>query len=125
MEHKATGKIIHKEGKYFLEVAGKVEALPVSFQTDTKILEENVGKEVEVFRSIPTSFVVALKLPKRPIITCNVPLPDFLNNESLVTQPTAAVTRNVATYLYKGGFITKEVHDTIINSYESPLQAAS
>ncbi len=125
MEHKVTGKIIHKEGKYFLDVAGKMEALPVGLLTDNKFLDEHVGKEVEILYSIPTSFVVAIKLPRRPIILCNVPRPDFLRNDIVVTQPSAAVTHNVANYLLKGGFISKEVHDTIVEAAAPELRAAS
>jgi len=121
MEQKVTGKIVHKEGKYLLDVAGKVEALPVGLLTDRKFLDEHVGKDVEVLYSIPSSYVVAIK-PVKPIIKgpiglCNIPRPEFLGFTTLVTQPSIAVARNIATALLKGGQITQEVHDTIVNSY--------
>ena len=115
MEEKVTrGKIVHKEGKFFLDVAGKMEALPTGLLADEAFLKEQVGKEVEVFLTIPKSFVAAIRPVGRPvIITCNIPAPEFLQGETFVTQPTAAMTRNVATALLKGGFITQEVFNTI------------
>jgi hypothetical protein len=112
----ATGKIVHKEGKYFLDVAGKMEALPTGLLTDQAFLKEQAGKELEVIYSIPKSFVVALRPigGRPPIITCNMIGPELLRGETFITQPTPAMTRNVATGLLKGGFITQEVHDTIV-----------
>jgi len=113
-ENVTKGKIVHKEGKFFLDVAGKTEALPTGLLTDEAFLKEQVGKEVEVFFTIPKSFVAAIRPIGRPgIITCNIPAVDFLLGETFVTQPTAAMTRNVATALLKGGFITQEVFNTI------------
>jgi hypothetical protein len=121
MEHKVTGKIVHKDGRYFLEAAGKMETLPVGLLTDRTFLDEHVGKDVEVLYSIPSSFVVAIKpaksIIKGPIGLCNIPRPEFLGFTTLVTQPSVAVARNIATALLKGGQITQEVHDTIVNSY--------
>lgn len=115
MEEKVTkGKIVHKEGKFFLDVAGKMEALPTGLLADEAFLKEQVGKEVEVFFTIPKSFVAAIRPIGRPvIITCNIPAWEFLRGETFVTQPTAAMTSNVATALLKGGFITQEVFNTI------------
>jgi hypothetical protein len=117
-ENVTKGKLVHKEGKYFLDVAGKMEALPTGFLTDEAFLKEQVGKDLEVFLTIPKPFVAALRPIGKPvIILCNIPRPDYLRGANLVTQPSAAVTRNVATVLLNEGFITKEVHDTIVNSY--------
>lgn len=115
-EKVTTGKIVHKEGKYFLEVAGKMEALPTGVLTDQAFLKEHAGKELEVIYSIPKSFVVAVRPigGRPPIITCNIPVWEFLRGETLVTQPSAAITRNVADALLKGGFITQEVYNTIV-----------
>ena len=117
MEHTvAKGKIVHKEGKYFLDVAGKMEDLPVGLMADKKFLSEQVGQELEVYYSIPTSFVVAVKqLGKRPIILCNVPRPDFLRGITVVTQPSVAVTMNVADYLLQEKVITPETHKMIVS----------
>ena len=114
MEEKVTkGKLVHKEGKYFLDVAGKMEALPTGLLTDEAFLKEHVGRDVEVLYTIPKSFVAAIKPIGRPgIMTCNMPA-QFLRGETFITQPTAAMTRNVATALLEGGFITQEVFDKI------------
>ena len=69
------GKVVHKEGKYFLDVAGKLEELPVGLPAGEKLLKEQVGQEVEVFYSIPKPAVVALKpINLRKIIYCNIPV---------------------------------------------------
>jgi hypothetical protein len=115
MEEKVTkGKIVYKDGKYFLEAAGRTEPLPTGLLTDEAFLKEQVGKELEVFFTIPKPFVAALRGIGRPvIILCNIPAVEFLRGETFITQPTAAMTRNVATALLKGGFITQEVFNTI------------
>lgn len=115
-EKVTTGKIVQKEGKYFLDVAGKLDALPTGVLADPAFLKEQAGKEFEVVYSVPKSFVVALKPVggRPPIITCNIPAWEFLQSGTFVTQPTAEMTRNVATALLKGGFITQEVFDTIV-----------
>jgi hypothetical protein len=115
MPEKVTkGKVVHKEGKYFLDVAGKMEALPIGLLTDEGFLKEQVGKEVEVFYTIPKPFVAAIKPIGIPgIILCNIPAVDFLRGETFITQPTAAMTLKVATALLKEGFITQGVFDKI------------
>lgn len=117
MAEKVTkGKIVHREGKFFLEVAGKMEALPTGLLTDEAFLKEQVGKELEVVYTVPKSFVAALRIPGRPTpITCNI-VYEVFRNAALVTQPSAAVARNIATALLKEGLITQEVHDTIVGS---------
>jgi len=110
------GKIVHKEGKYFLDVAGKLEALPTGLLADEAFLKEQVGKELEVVYTVPKSFVAALRIPGRPpIITCNIVI-DVLRGATVVTQPSAAVARNLATALLKEGLITQEVHNIIVGS---------
>ncbi len=112
-EKAVKGKVIHKEGKYFLDVAGKMEELPVGLLTDEEFLKEQVGQEVEVFYTIPKSFVAAIKPVGRPgIMLCNAPA-EFLRGGKFVTKPSAAVTLKVAAKLLQEGFITKEVHDKI------------
>jgi hypothetical protein len=102
------GKVIHKEGKYFLEVAGKHEVMPVGRLTDEGFLKDIVGKEVEVFYSTPKPFVVAIKWPGRPPITC------YFVIDTVLTQPSPELTRSVATKLLNEGFITQEVFEKII-----------
>jgi hypothetical protein len=115
-EKAAKGKVIHKEGKYFLEVAGKMEELPVGLLSDEEFLKEQVGQEVEVFYTIPKSFVAAIKPVGKPgIMLCNAPA-EFLRGSKFVTKPTPAITLKVAANLLKEGFITKEVHDKIQKS---------
>jgi hypothetical protein len=114
-EKVATGKILQKEGKYFLDVGGKQEELPLGFLTDRKFLNEQAGKEVEVIYTIPKSFVAAIRFPGRPpIVTCNMIAGPFLRGETVVTQPSPAVTHNVATALLEGGFISREVFEKLV-----------
>jgi hypothetical protein len=108
-----TGKVVHREGKYFLDVAGKMEELPVGILTDEEFLKEQVGQEVEVFYTVPKSFVAAIKpLGKREIMVCNAPA-EFLRSAAHIIKPDAAITLKVAAKLFKEGFITQEVHDKI------------
>jgi hypothetical protein len=111
-ERTVKGKVVQKEGKYFLDVAGKMEELPVGLLADQRFLKEQVGQEVEVLYSIPKPHVVALKTLKIPrIILCNIPAPEWLGN--IITHPSAEMTVSVATRLLKEGFITQEVFDKI------------
>jgi hypothetical protein len=112
MEEKVVkGKVVLKEGKYFLDVAGKMEELPVGLLADEKVLKEQVGQEVEVFYSIPKPAVVAIKPSgiKRVPILCNIPQWEWVGG--IITQPSAEMTRAVATKLLKEGVITQGVYD--------------
>jgi len=110
------GKVLHKDGKYFLEVAGKTEELPAGVLTDEGFLKAQAGQEVEVFYTNPKSFVAAIKpLGKPGIITCNL-VAEFLRGETFITNPTPAMVDKVATKLLEGGFITQEVFDKIQQS---------
>ena len=117
MEEKVVkGKVLHKEGKFFLEVGGKTEELPVGLLADEGFLKELVGQEVEVLYSTPKPFVLAFKPIRGPgIITCNL-VAEILRGETLITHPTAEMAQGVATKLFKGGFITQKVYDTIQKS---------
>ena len=112
MQEKATkGKLVHKEGKYFLDVAGKMEELPVGLLSDEKFLKEQAGQEVEIFYATPRPFVVAINPFRIPrIILCNIPAVKYFGN---ITTPSAETTRTVAAKLLKEGIITQEVHDKI------------
>jgi hypothetical protein len=114
MEEKVVkGKVVHQEGKYFLEVAGKKEELPVGLFTDEGFLKDQVGQEVEVFYSTPRPFVVAIKPVRLPgIITCNM-IAEILRGEAIMTHPTAEMALHAATKLLKGGFITQKAFDII------------
>jgi hypothetical protein len=111
MEEKVTkGKVGYKEGKYFLDVAGKMEELPVGLLVDEKFLKEQVGQEVEVLYSTPRPAVVAIKSLRIPrIILCNIPAWEWV--AGIITQPSAEMTRVVATKLLKEGVITQGVYD--------------
>ena len=111
------GKVVHKEGKYFLEAAGELKALPVGLLADEGFLKEQVGHEVEVFYTLPKSFVAAIKPVGRPgIILCNIPAPEFFAGDTFITQPTPAMAIKVATALLKDGLITQAVFDKIKQS---------
>jgi hypothetical protein len=100
------GKVVHKEGKYFLDVAGKLEELPVGLPAGEKLLKEQVGQEVEVLYSIPKPAVVALKpLNLRKFIYCNIPVGGWAGGKL-----TGEMTRAVADKLLKDGAVTQEVH---------------
>ena len=110
------GKVVHKEGKYFLEVAGKMEELPVGLLTDEGFLKEQAGQEVEVYYTIPKSFVAAIKPIGIPgIITCNL-IFTIPGGDTFITNPTAAMTHKAATKLFKDGFITQAVFEKIQQS---------
>ena len=88
-----------------------MEELPVGLLADEKFLKEQVGKEVEVLYSIPKPAVVAIKPSgiKRVPILCNIPAWEWV--VGIVTQPSAEMTRAVATKLLKEGVITQGVYD--------------
>lgn len=60
VEQPKIGKVIFKEGTYFLEAEGKHHAIPVGANVQTPQLKELVGKQVEILYSEPQSFVVGL-----------------------------------------------------------------
>ena len=117
MEEKVVkGKVVHKEGKYFLDVAGKMEELPVGLLTDEGFLKEQAGQEVEVYYTIPKAFVAAIKpIGGTGIMLCNAPA-EFLLGDMFITKPTAAMTHKAATKLFKDGFITQAVFEKIQQS---------
>lgn len=130
MQTKVIGQLVCKEGKYWLHAAGKTEALPVGLLTDKKVLDQFVGKDVEVLYSVPTSFVVAVTpmqsshpVIKGPIGLCNIPRPDFRMHEGFVTLPSEAAARNLVAYLINEKVIAPEIGDVIINSYAAAQQA--
>jgi hypothetical protein len=107
------GKVVYKEGKYFLDVAGKMEAFPVGILADEGVLKELVGKEVEVFYSTPKPSVVVVKDKFRRVpILCNIPA-SWTRIGSIVTNPSREMTLTVANSLLKGGYITKEDYEKI------------
>lgn len=110
------GKVICEKGKYYLEVAGKKEELPVGLLTDEAFLKGQVDQEVDVFYSTPKSFVAAIRPKKGPgIITCNLVM-DVLRGETFITNPSPVMVSKVAAKLLEDGFISKEVHDKIRKS---------
>jgi hypothetical protein len=114
MEEKVVkGKVVQKEGKYFLDVAGKMEELPIGLFTDEGFLKEQAGQEVEVFYSTPRPFVVAIKPMGIPgIITCNM-IAEILRGEAIFTHPTAEMAQQAAAKLFKKGFISQKVFDKL------------
>lgn len=107
------GKVLHKDGKYLLEVAGKMEELPAGLLADEESLKNLAGQEVEVFYTAPKSFVAAIKPIKgKGIMTCNMPA-EILRGQTFITNPTPAMVDKVATKLLDEGLITREMFNKI------------
>ncbi len=73
-EETRVGTVSFEEGKYFLEVEGKREELPVGIVAEAK-LKELVGREVEVLYTEPRRFVAGLVDRKIGPILCYIPIP--------------------------------------------------
>jgi hypothetical protein len=73
------GKVVLREGKYFLEAPGNVEQIQIAAAIDPAQLKELVGQEVEILYSEPKVFAVGL-VGTRPVagvrpprIICYIP----------------------------------------------------
>jgi hypothetical protein len=110
------GKVISKEGKYFLEVEGKATAISDKTVSDPAALKSMAGKAVEVEYSDGKSvFPVSIEVPSagpkvRPKIriTCYLPKIDI---SSLVM--TDALRTNLAAKMATEGIITKSLAEKI------------
>lgn len=112
-EQIAKGKVVHKEGKYFLDVAGKMEVIPVGLLGDEEVLKKLAGQEVEIFYTIPKKTVVGIQNTLNHIThVCNIPRIDYIGTG--ITNPSSEMMRKVADKLLKQGDITKEVHDKML-----------
>ena len=103
-----SGKVVSKEGKFFLEAAGKMHEIPAGAM-ETK-LKELVGQEVEVFLSEPQTFVVGFKPKPWCYYTCYIAPPDW-RIPFLV--PEKEAIKKLADQFLKQGVITREVHGKI------------
>jgi hypothetical protein len=61
--------MVYKDGKYFVEMEGRDEELPVGVLVDEAQFKELVGQQVEVLYSEPTRFVVGV-VARVPRIRC-------------------------------------------------------
>ncbi len=77
MAQPKTGKVVEKEGIYFLEAEGKLHPIPVTTKTPPAQLKEAVGHQVEILYSEPVSFVAGLVRPGHPPITCYFQIEKF------------------------------------------------
>lgn len=111
-EEVVKGKLVHKEGKYFLDVAGKMEEIPDGVLAEKGDLKKMVGQEVEVFYSIPKPYVVALRgLDKRRIIICNLPRREFLG--PILNTPDDNMMQTALTNLHLRGDLTTQQYETL------------
>jgi hypothetical protein len=72
-EETRVGMVGYEEGKYFLEVEGEREDLPVGIVMEEAQLKELVGQKVDVLYSEPKRVVVGLVVEALPPILCYVP----------------------------------------------------
>lgn len=113
-EEVVKGKVVHKEGRYFLDVAGKMEEIPIGLLADEGDLKELAGKDVEVFYATPKPVVVAIgrRVIKKVPILCNIPATDLIG--SLVTKPSLEMIRTVTANLIKAKVITNKIGGLIL-----------
>lgn len=116
-QRKVVGTIVMEGEKYFIDVAGQREELPVVVVGDEAELKEMVGTQVEVLYSEPTRFIVGLKPPRRPPWLCYLPRPPWL---CYLPPPWVfrgfeqQVRVNLAKQFLEEGLISKEVYDRLV-----------
>ncbi len=118
-EKRLKGKIVLKDNKYFLDVAGKQEEIPVGILTDEGQLKGLVGEEVEVLFTVPKPFPVVIKPTKtKPprcfIIVCYIP-PEVLRKDFLapvILDKAQAII--LGKKFVKAKILTQEQLDTIV-----------
>jgi hypothetical protein len=107
------GKVILRDGKYFLVTPGKEEQIGPGAQIDPAQLKTLAGQEVELVYSEPASFVVGLIAPvsatlHHPIhITCYIPA--VLN----IGQINEASRATLAKQLLNEGVLSKENYERL------------
>ena len=106
-----SGKILFKDGQYYLEAGGKEQLIPVSPEAGKEQLHALVGHEVEVLHSEPKSFVVGLatRIPGRPPILCYIPVDPWLFG---VVDEASRI--NLAKQFLNEGILTAETHEKLI-----------
>jgi hypothetical protein len=71
------GKVIFEEEKYFLEIEGQRQELPVAAVGDEARLKELVGQEVEILYSEPKRDIVGLVAQERMAVMICPPWPPW------------------------------------------------
>jgi hypothetical protein len=100
----ASGKVVHKEGKYFLEAEGKMDELPLSKASAAQI-KEAVGKEIEVLLSPPQVSVIGVRWKNFCFIMCYIPANPF----GLISIPEKALAVNLVERFKAEGLISEEI----------------
>lgn len=103
------GKVIEKQGEFFLETEGK-PALALSPIVDEAQLKEMVGKDVEILYTDPKPSIVGIKTSlghRCYFILCYVPIDIFGKVDDRVTIPVleASARVRIAEKLLKAGTI--------------------
>jgi len=117
-EETRTGKMAYRDGKYFVEMEGRDEELPVGVLADEAQFRELVGQQVEVLYSEPTRFVVGVvaKVPRIRCyyILCYYPKDIWERHFGPVFPELAENVRiKLADRFLKEGLISKEVHEKL------------
>lgn len=118
-EETRIGTVGFKEGKYFLEVAGRREELPVGIVAEEAQLKELVGQEVEVLYSEPRRVVVGLIAKELPPITCYIPWwrrwhTCYLPAPWVLRGVEKEVRANLAKQFLEEGLISEEVFERLV-----------
>lgn len=134
----AKGRIESENGVFYLRWEGGRDELPGDLLESQPGLKELIGQDVEVLLSEPRSFVIGLRVPKRPPILCYLPAPPWISlgrpeqlaqafnahlhpscyvpADWMIRGVEEQVRRNLADRLLKDKVISKSVHDTIVKS---------
>ncbi len=117
-EETRIGKMVYREGKYFVEMEGRDEELPVGILADEAQFKELMGQQVEVLYSEPVRFVVGVKA-KVPRVRCYYILcyypRDFWDRRfgSVIPELKENVRIKLADRFLEEGIISQEVHDKL------------
>jgi hypothetical protein len=120
-ERMRMGIVMFDEGKYFLEVEGRREELPLETVVEEEQLKKLVGQEVEVFFSEPRPAVVGIKAKELMPILCYIPWPPwppcflcYLPVPWLIRGVEREVQINLAKRFREEGYISEEVFERLI-----------
>lgn len=103
----SSGKVVHKEGKYFLEAEGKTEELSLAHASAAQ-LKELAGQTVDVIYSEPKPSVIGIG-GKHCFILCYIPA----NPWGQVVIPEKELVQKLANKFLAEGLISKEIFDKI------------
>jgi hypothetical protein len=116
-EETRMGTVAFEEGKYFLEVEGRREELPIGLVAEEAQLKELVGQEVEVLYSEPRRIVVALVARERLRFTCYLPAwPPWPSHPApwVIRGVEREVRANLAERFFEEKLISKEVYEKLV-----------